>query len=87
MARRADVVAGLPVVFGLDRIQAAAAIGISATTFDQLVEDNLMPRPRMINTRKVWDVDELRQAFKSLPRDGEPVGGTNSWSDFRIAGR
>lgn len=87
MARRADIAAGLPVVFGLDRLQAAAAIGVSATTFDHLVNVNQMPRPRMINTRKVWDVDELRQAFKSLPRDGEPAGGTNSWSDFQIAGR
>ena len=82
MPRRADVAAGLPIVFGLDRIQAAAAIGVSATTFDHLVGNNLMPRPRLINTRRVWDVDELRQAFKCLPRDGDPVGGSNSWSDF-----
>lgn len=82
MAKRSEIAAGLPVVFGLDRVQAAAAIGVSATTFDHLVQCNQMPRPRMINTRKVWDVDELRTAFKCLPRDGEPVGGTNSWSDF-----
>lgn len=82
MPKRSEIVAGLPIVFGLDRLQAAAAIGVSATTFDTLVSDSLMPKPRLINTRKVWDVDELRTAFKSLPRDGEPVGGTNSWSDF-----
>lgn len=80
MPRRADIAAQLPIVFGLDRLQAAAAIGVSATTFDQLVEGNLMPRPRMVNTRKVWDVDELRAAFKSLPRDGDPAGGS-SWAD------
>lgn len=82
MAKRAEIAASLPIVFGLDRMQAAAAIGVSATTFDTLVAESLMPKPRLINTRKVWDVDELRTAFKSLPRDGEPVGGINSWSDF-----
>lgn len=82
MAKRADVAARLPVVFGLDRIEAAAAIGVSATTFDTLVEQKLMPTPRLIRSRKVWDVDELRTAFKCLPRDGDPAGGNNSWSDF-----
>jgi predicted DNA-binding transcriptional regulator AlpA len=82
MPRRAEIAASLPIVFGLDRLQAAASIGVSVTTFDHMVNTSQMPRPRMINTRKVWDVDELRQAFKSLPRDGEPAGGTNSWSDF-----
>lgn len=82
MPRRSEIAATLPIVFGLDRLQAAASIGVSATTFDRLVGDNLMPRPRVINTRRVWDVDELRDAFKALPRDGEPAGGGNSWSDF-----
>lgn len=69
----------LPLVFGLGRIEAAAAIGVSATTFDGLVASGQMPAPRMVRTRKIWDVDELRAAFKSLPRDGE--GGGNSWAD------
>lgn len=80
--KRSEIAARLPVVFGLDRLQAAASIGVSATTFDRMVDDNLMPRPRVINTRRVWDVDELRSAFKALPRDGEPSGGGNSWADF-----
>lgn len=82
MAKRSEITAGLPIVFGLDRVQAAAAIGVSATTFDGMVKNNQMPRPRIINTRRVWDVDEIRTAFKCLPRDGEPAGDTNSWSDF-----
>jgi len=80
--RRADIAKELPIVFGLDRLQAAAAIGVSATTFDAMVRRNEMPQPRVINTRRVWDVDELRNAFKCLPREGEPAGGSNSWSDF-----
>lgn len=80
--KRSAIAAQLPVVFGLDRLQAAASIGVSATTFDALVSQRKMPSPRLINSRRVWDVDEIRNAFKSLPKDGEPSGGTNSWADF-----
>lgn len=81
MTRRAEIAAQLPIVFGLDRMQAAASIGVSATTFDVLVSQRMMPTPRLINSRKVWDVDEIRAAFKCLPKDGEKAGG-NSWADF-----
>ena len=77
--RRAEIAASLPIVFGLDRLQAAASIGVSATTFDALVGRKVMPTPRLINSRKVWDVDELRSAFKSLPKDGEKDDDT--WAD------
>lgn len=79
--KRAEIASALPIVFGLDRLQAAASIGVSATTFDALVSQKLMPTPRLINSRKVWDVDEIRAAFKCLPKDGEKSGG-NSWADF-----
>ena len=69
----------MPIVFGLGPIEAAAAIGVSATTFDGLVEEGHMPKPRCLGARKIWDVDELRAAFKSLPRDGEARG--NTWAD------
>lgn len=80
--KRTEISARLPVIFGLDRLEAAASIGVSATTFDSLVVQRLMPTPRLINSRKVWDVDELRVAFKSLPKDGDPSKGTDSWADF-----
>lgn len=79
--KRSAVVARLPLVFGLDRIESAAAVGISATTFDVLVSQGLMPSPRLINRRKIWDVDELRSAFKSLPKDGELKEAVNTWAD------
>lgn len=78
--RRSSVMPTLPVTFGLGRVEAAAAVGISATTFDALVGSGKMPRPRLINSRRVWDVDELRLAFKALPRDGE-VEEDQSWAD------
>jgi excisionase family DNA binding protein len=69
--RRHDILARLPIVFGLSAEEAAAACGVSAGTFLEMVEDHRMPAPRKINSRLVWDVDEVRAAFKALPRAGE----------------
>lgn len=81
--KRAEITARLPFILGLDRLEAAAAVGISATLFDQLVDNRTMPQPRVINKRRVWDVDELRAAFKALPREGDSPrkGEAKSWSD------
>jgi len=68
---RIDILPFLPVVFGLGEIEAAAAIGISASKFRMLVKDGRMPRPRRIDGRAIWDVDELLAAFKNLPHEGE----------------
>jgi len=54
---------------GLSRIDAAIYIGISPTTFDQLVKDGRMPNPKRINSRTVWDVRRLDEAFEALPSD------------------
>src|SRR5690348_18180848 len=59
---RIDILPLLPVVFGLGEIEAAAAIGVSASKFRALVKEARMPRPRRIDRRFVWDVDELRAA-------------------------
>jgi predicted DNA-binding transcriptional regulator AlpA len=81
VVRRADILRTLPEMLGLSRLEAAAYVGISATTFDQLVAETLMPRPRLIRGRQVWDVDELRAAFKTLPHDSE--GEPDTWAAFR----
>jgi hypothetical protein len=70
----------LPLVFGLGAVEAAAAIGVSASKFRALVDEGRMPRPRRIDGRTIWDVDELRAAFKALPHDGENEK-VNSWAD------
>ena len=62
---RNDILPLLPVVFGLGEIEAAAAIGVSASKFRMLVKEARMPRPHRIDSRAVWDVDELRAAFKA----------------------
>lgn len=52
---------------GVRRLQAAAFVGdIGGTTFDQMVADGRMPQPKLINSLPVWDVEELRLAFKAL---------------------
>ncbi|MDQ6438174.1 hypothetical protein RB623_29320 [Mesorhizobium sp. LHD-90] len=54
--------------FGVNREQAAALIGVGTTTFDVMVVDGRMPQPRMPSReRYVWDVEEMRQAFRRLP--------------------
>jgi predicted DNA-binding transcriptional regulator AlpA len=77
---RIDILPLLPVVFGLGEMEAAAAIGVSASKFRLLVKEARMPRPRRIGSRAVWDVDELRAAFKALPHEGE-TEGSDTWAD------
>jgi hypothetical protein len=55
-------------------------IGISASKFDELVRDGQMPRPKRIDTRKIWDVRDLDVAFDSLPDDNDQVQ-KNSFDD------
>lgn len=68
---------------GINREQAAAMIGVSATLFDRLVVDGLMPDARMIYGRRVWDVAEVAIAFRALPHRSESVDGnateSNPW--------
>jgi hypothetical protein len=53
-------------------------IGISASTFDELVVAGTMPRPVKIGARKVWDIRDLDLAFDALPREDAPPA-PNSW--------
>jgi predicted DNA-binding transcriptional regulator AlpA len=66
---------------GLSRIEAAMYLGISPTKFDALIADGRMPRPRMIDSRKVWDIVELDSAFDDLPHDAPSIVPANSWAD------
>lgn len=77
---RAAVLSRLPVVFGLQEEEAAAAVGLGATKFRELVAKRRMPSPRKIDGRKVYDVDELRAAFKALPHD-DSGDAVDTWAD------
>ncbi len=67
--KRRDAISFTPL--GLHRFEAAAYIGVSATLFDEMVNDGRMPRPKAINSRKVWSRAELDAYFASLPAEGE----------------
>jgi hypothetical protein len=75
---RQAVTAALPVVLGLPEIEAAASIGVSGTKFRELVAVGLMPKPRVAGGKLSYDIDELRDAYKALPHQGEEV--EDSWA-------
>lgn len=80
---RPQILARLPIVFGLGEQEAAASVGLGVTKFREMVTARRMPRPRKIDNRMIYDVDELREAFKSLPHDGEATEADRVWTDLR----
>ncbi len=65
---------------GLSREEAATYIGISASKFDELVDDGRMPKPRQIDRRRVWDIRALDIAFDALP-GGDGENEPNPWDE------
>jgi predicted DNA-binding transcriptional regulator AlpA len=57
---------------GLSAAQAAEYVGISRTKFLILVTEKRMPPPRIIDSRRVWDMKELDAVFDRLPHAGDP---------------
>ena len=55
-----------------------------ASTFDGMVREGLMPRPRLLGERRgAWDVRDLDLAIDRLPFDGNDAGQNDhvsSWS-------
>jgi hypothetical protein len=80
MPAKPDLSARLPIRRGLSEPEAAIYVSLGATKFRELVKDGRMPKPRLIDGRRVWDVDDLDAAFKSLPVDGEAQ--IDTWSDL-----
>jgi predicted DNA-binding transcriptional regulator AlpA len=56
---------------GLNRVKAAAYVGVSSSLFDEMVRDGRMPQPKRINSRMVWDRRELDDSFDALPSKEE----------------
>ena len=71
--------------FAVSREAAAALIGISASKFDMLVSDGRMPAPREVDGRVLWDVEEVRVAWRSFPRRGEVAQDAGSAWDKALA--
>jgi|SRR6516162_6778414 len=65
---------------GLSRADAAMYIGIGVTKFDELVSLGVMPKPKRIDSRRIWDIFELDLAFDHLPDENR--GTDQTWSDI-----
>ena len=63
----------------LSRPQAAGYIGVSPSTFDKLVADGSMPKPKQVYSRKLWDIRKLDLSIDQLPGEGEL--DRNPWDD------
>ena len=84
MPSKSEIASRLPVRRGLSEGEAAVYLSLSPTFFRELVRRGIMPRPRIVGCRRIWDIDELDGAFRELPREGDPIAHTSpdSWSDF-----
>ncbi len=67
----------------IGRDAAAAYVSVAPNTFDAMVRDGRMPRPRILTPgRKAWDVRLLDQAIDGLPLDGQEVRADNyGWDE------
>ena len=68
---------------GLSAEEAAAYLGVCRNTFDKGVEKGLMPQPHEFFGRLLWDAEEVRWAFRNLPRRGGSGNdaGDVDWGD------
>lgn len=64
---------------GLSRLEAARYVGVSPTTFDKLVSDGKMPRPKEIGARRVYDRAQLDSAFDALGDLDFELAAANEW--------
>lgn len=78
--RKADIASRLPVRRGLGEAEAAVYLSLSPSLFRELVERGEMPRPRVLRSRRIWDVDDLDAAFRDLPREGVDAE-IDTWAD------
>jgi predicted DNA-binding transcriptional regulator AlpA len=67
----------------ISREAAAAYVCVSPKTFDQMVKDRRMPRPRVLGrNRHAWDVRELDAAVDLLPVEGDDTESDETWGDI-----
>ena len=81
MTTKAMIAAGLPIRRGLSENEAAAYLSFSASFFRRLVEEKVMPPPRVAKSRRVWDIQDLDAAFRALPRETDGSDEADVWSD------
>ncbi|MGB3024424.1 helix-turn-helix transcriptional regulator [Paradevosia shaoguanensis] len=78
--KKADIGARLSIRRALGQAEAALYVGLGTSKFAALVKDGRMPRPRVLDGRRLWDVDDLDAAFRDLPYEDTPPAH-NPWDD------
>jgi predicted DNA-binding transcriptional regulator AlpA len=69
----------------ISRESAAAYVCVSPNTFDEMVKDGRMPRPKVLGLRRhAWDVRSLDDAIDRLPVEGDDARD-NTWGDIDAA--
>ncbi len=63
---------------GLSKVEAAEYIGVGTTKFDEMVNTQIMPSPRLAGNKTLWDLRELDDYFERLPLKGQRPAGV--WS-------
>jgi len=64
------------------RDAAAAYVAVSPNTFDKMVKDGRMPRPKKLSDKRIaWDVRALDAAVDQLPVETADAPNDESWSD------
>jgi predicted DNA-binding transcriptional regulator AlpA len=70
----------------INRDAAAAYVDLSPTTFDQMVKDGRMPRPkRLVGRRKAWDVRALDAAVDMLINVDNDNDDNDTWDNVDAA--
>lgn len=59
---------------GLSREESALYLGVSASKFDALRKEGRIGSPRLIDSRKVWDIHTLDRDFEAFPSEGDEAG-------------
>lgn len=69
---------------GLSRTESAAYIGVGVTLFDRLIETGMMPRPKRLAGRVVWDRRQLDVAFDALPGGAPDATEQDVWDRVEV---
>jgi predicted DNA-binding transcriptional regulator AlpA len=65
---------------GLSRVEISHYIGVSPSMWDELVKQGLMPPPKKIGSRNVWDIHQVDRAFDEL--SGGSDEDRNEWDEL-----
>jgi len=69
----------------LRREVAAQYLSISPTSFDSLVDDGVIPRPKTIKSRiKIWDKQALDRVIDDWFDDAEVESGKNPYDEISL---